>query len=44
MGNVELMELVVKKKGFWWYETCVGSDEILLRMLMESDVVVGVEV
>ena len=41
---MELMELVVKMKGFWWYETCVGSDETLPRMLMESDVVVGGEI
>ena len=44
VGNVELMELVVKKKGFCWYGTCVGSDETLPRMLTESDVVVGGEI
>ena len=39
-----MMELVVKRKGFWWYGTYVGSDETLPRMLTESDVVVGEEI
>ena len=39
-----MVELVVKRKGFWRYGTCVGSDETLPRMLTESDVVVGEEI
>ena len=41
---MELVELVVKRKGFWWYETCVGSDEPLPRMLTESVVEVYEEI
>ena len=36
VGNVESVELVVKRKGFWRYGTCVGSDETLPWMLTES--------
>ena len=39
-----MVELVVKRKGFWRYGACVGSDETLPRMKTESDVVVGEEI
>ena len=44
VGNGELVELVVKRKGFWRYGTCVGSDETLPRMLTESVVEVRGEI